>query len=376
MDTHSILKRAADKCGVIRHRYRDRNIPTSAEDITVLPFFGDKRSSFILSSMLLRRVREELKGSRYFILVSWPGHEGMYPYVDEYWQVEDEAALSRLRSGCLGFANSSDLSTMIARSLNQHFFDVMSWDDMSAYYSNGLTKAFFERFKHVKVSMPSIPSPTVLGQEVARILGQKESKVFIYPCRDMFSWRHGSIHKSTIPIGFWTEATSRAASAGFYPVILHDHFSYDLSPEVKAECLHVRDQDMLKVMAAMRSCGCVLDFFGDVSRLALMARTPFLCFDERSKYGALKEYEINDLCGKGVRKEYIFGFSTIIESGDRSSWNSNILDHMTVRLDKMRETMDREKWPSSAESNEIVPYDSVRKIKNKKIGSRFVKIER
>lgn len=376
MDTQSVLKRAADKCGATRLRYRERNLPTSAEDVTILSFFGDRRSSFILSSILLRRIREELKRSRYFVLLSWPGDEGMYPYVDEYWQVEDESSLSRLRSGRSGFLNSSELSTLITRNLNQNFFDVMSGEDMGPYYSSGITRLFFEKFKHVKVSLPSVPSATSLGPEVARSLAQRESKVLLHPSREMFSWRHGAVHRVPVPIGFWAEAVHRLSSGGFHPVVLSDQFSYDISSEVKPECTHLKGLDAMKTMSAMRACGCVLDFFGDLSRLALMARTPFLCFDERARYNALKEYEINDLCGSGVPKDYIFGFSTIIESGDRSSWNSNILDQAIVRLGKMRESFDRERLPSSAESNEIVPYDSVRKIKNKKMGARFVKIER
>jgi sporulation protein YlmC with PRC-barrel domain len=119
-----------------------------------------------------------------------------------------------------------------------------------------------------------------------------------------------------------------------------------------------------------------VDFFSGISRYALAARTPFVCFDERIKFSSLKEYEINDLCGKKVPKEYIFGFSTIIESGDKASWSSNLIDHLLVKLDKVYEKMDRDSWPSSSETNDIVPYDSVRKIKNKKLGSRFIKINR
>jgi len=120
----------------------------------------------------------------------------------------------------------------------------------------------------------------------------------------------------------------------------------------------------------------VIDLFCGISRYALAARTPYLCFDERMRFNSTKEYEINDLCGIKVPNEYIFGFAAILENGDKSSWNSNIFDHLVVKLKGMYERMDRDSWPSSAERDEIVPYDSVRKIKNKKLGSRFVKVDR
>ena len=126
----------------------------------------------------------------------------------------------------------------------------------------------------------------------------------------------------------------------------------------------------------MRSCGCVLDMFSGISRFSMAARTPFVCFDERSRFNGTKEYEINDLCGRGVPREYIFGFGAIIESGDKSAWNSNIFEHLFVKLEKIHGGMDKDSWPSSAEYNQIVPYDSVRRIKNKRLGSRFVKIQK
>jgi hypothetical protein len=126
----------------------------------------------------------------------------------------------------------------------------------------------------------------------------------------------------------------------------------------------------------MRSCGCVLDVFSGISRWAIAARTPFVCFDERARFNALKEYEINDICGKEVYKEYIFSFAALIESEEKSVWSSNIFDHMVVKLNKVCGGIDRDSWPSSAEVDEIVPYDTVRRTKNKKLGSRFIKVEK
>ena len=176
MDVTTILKRAAEKCGVTRTRYKERDVPTSVESVTVLPFFGDRRSSLVLSSILLKRIKEELKGSRYFVLISWPGDEGMFQYVDEYWQVDDQAALQKLVSEASGFGNSSAILPLLQRSLNQYFYDVMSEKDLVSYYDNGLTSAFFDSFRHVKVNLPSIPSASSLGADVSRELSRRETR--------------------------------------------------------------------------------------------------------------------------------------------------------------------------------------------------------
>jgi hypothetical protein len=376
MEVSTILKRASEKSGSVRARYREKDVPTSIESVTVLPFFGDRRSSVVLSSLLLRRIREELKGSRYFVLLSWPGDEGLFPYVDEYWQVEEEGAIQKLSSDVHGFSNNSSVLPTIQRSLNQYIYDVMSDSDLAAYYDNGLTAGFFERFRHVKVSLPSIPSVSSLGADLSRTLSKRDNRVLVRPSRTIASWRNGSLSWVKAPREFWASLLSHLVSEGFNPVVLRDIFCYDLSSEVLESCLHIRSQDILKDMSVMRSCGMVLDIFDGSSRLAIAARSPFLCFDERQRFSSQKEYEINDLCGRQVPREYIYSFAALVEKGGPSVWKSNIFDHMTVKLREMVSSSDRDSWPAPIETNEIVPYDSVRRRKLKRLGSRFIKVER
>ena len=50
-------------------------------------------------------------------------------------------------------------------------------------------------------------------------------------------------------------------------------------------CVFVEEHDILQVLDSfMRATGCVLDVFNGLSRLALLARCPYLCIDERSRY--------------------------------------------------------------------------------------------
>jgi hypothetical protein len=215
-----------------------------------------------------------------------------------------------------------------------------------------------------------------LGVEFARTLSQKESKIFIYPAKNTQTWKNGAVSTVSASRKFWLSLVEFISSAGFFPVIYADHFAHDLSSDFTKDCLHMKGVEISKALSVMRSCGCVVDVFNGISRYALAARTPFVCLDERIKFNFLKDYEINDLCGRGVPREYIFGFGTLIQSGDESVWKSNIFDHLVVKLKKAYADMDRDSWPPTTESNEIVPYDSVRKKKNKRLGSRFIKIQR
>lgn len=376
MDVSSIIKRASEKSGLSRVRYKDKNIPTSVEGVTVFPFFGDRRSSFILSSLLLRRVKEELKGSRYFVMVSWPGDEGLYPYVDEYWQVEDASMMEGLKEGCRGFSNESPIFQVMQRDLNQFFYDITTERDLSVFYKNGLKSDFFDRFRHVKVNLPSVPSASSLGPDLSRSLSKMESKVFVRPSKLVNSWRNGEPFYFKAPKEFWSSLLDSLLAEGFSPVVSCDHFSYDLSSEFSSRCLFFRDPDILKSLSTMRASGCVLDMFSGDSRMALAARCPFLCFDERQRFNHMKEYEINDLCGRGVPRDYIFSFAALLEKGNPAVWKSNLFDHMTMRLRSMMADADRDSWPPPVESYDIVPYESVRKKKIKKFGTKFIRIER
>lgn len=375
-NTQEIIKRASEKLNLKRVVYNDKKIPTSMENVIIFPFFGNMRSSFILSSLLLRRIKDELKSSKYLILLSWPGHQSLYPYVDEYWTVDDDNTLDKLRFDINGFQNSSTYYTLLLRSLNEYFYDILSYKDLVPYYDNGLKKEFFDRFKHVKVSLPSINSSASLGMDFARHIASKDLKFFIYPCKDAYCWRMGKVEKLTTSRDFWVSFVSKMVNDGFHPVIYRDIFCHDISTDINENCSHIWDQDISKVLSAIRATGFVVDFFSGISRLAICARTPFLCFDERSRYNNTKECEIDDLCGKDLFKDYIFSFATIISSENKDNWRANLLDPVTSKLNKIFPLLERDSYPSATESNNIIPYDFVRKNKNKKFGSRFIKIKR
>lgn len=375
-NTLDILKKCADKLNLKRVVYDDSNVPTSMDNVIIFVFFGDIRSSFILSSLLLRRIREENKGSKYFIVLSWPGNECLYSFADEYWTINEESSLEKLANGTEEFKNSSSYYSLLIRGLNEWFYDVMSYKDVETYYNNGINKEFFEKFKHIKCNLPNINSSASLGMDFARKMNSQELKLFIYPSKTVNIWKTGRVEKAKISKTFWIELINLLIKEKYFPIIYKDLFSYDVSVDVNEDCLHVWDKDLSKVLSAMRSTGLVIDFFSGISNLAICARTPFICFEERNCYNYKKQYEIDYLCGKDLYKEYIFSFGTIITNDDINRWNNNFFTLLNSKLNKIFPKLNKEKLPSTIESNEIVPYSVVRSTKNKKLGSRFIKVKK
>lgn len=366
------LKRAADRCGFNREYYIEKNIPTHHSNVAVFLFHGDTRAEFILSSLLLKRLKDELKGSKYLILCGWPGHRGLFPYVDEYWSPSDPAAVSRLLRDADGFDNASETFSISQRLLNQHFDGVMTFDELRPYYQNGLTAAFHEKLGAVKCHLPMIPSSSILDHRFIQDVNARAGfKVLFMPTKIIKGWKLNRQVNIKVRKEFWSALLERLSSDGFAPVVLQGYSTYDLSQDHAGKGVFIREDDISKAMSAMRMTGCVLDVFNGTSRLALAARTPFVAVDERGRYSGQKEYEIDALCGESLPKQYVFSFTSQLEAGDI---NSNLFANIVVRLRSFLPTIDRDTLPSTSEGTFEVPYSVVRERKAKRIGVRFVKV--
>ncbi len=374
LELKEYLDIAAKRNGYLRQSYEDNKIPHEFDDVCVMPFFGDMRHTFVASSLLLKRYREEAKGSKYFILISWPGYRTLFPYVDEYWTPGDTTLSKRLWDGASKFSNKSSTYAVGLTTILESFREVVKPEILLDYYNNGITQAFWDRFKHVKTWLPQVSSHAVLGREFSRDVANKAGfKVVIFPTTTIDSWKIGKVSSVPAPRDFWVQLVKYIKSQGFVPVVIRSFQTHDLSQDTHDDAIHLADPDMSKLLAAIRLCGCVLDVFNGSSRLAIAARTPYLCCDERSRYFNSHDYEVDDLCGRGVPREYIYSFSSICQMPS-SYWESAFFRHVTMKLNDFLPTLDRDKWPTTTETYQITPYDSVRKLKRRKLGTKLLKI--
>jgi hypothetical protein len=368
--TVSILGRAAKRSGFERSTFKDRNVPESMSSITILPFFGDIRSMVILSSLLLHRYKESKK---YFIICSWPGFEGLFPYVDEYWSIKDKLA-ERMFSSSNGMTNNSSIAIAVERSLNYFFEDVVNTSELSEYYNNGITDEFFDSFENIICFKPVLNSLNVLGRQFAEEFAKREgNKVFLSPTKLVHGWGKKKVQHHKIGIDFWISLVEFLLREGYEPVIYQNQITtHDLSIKFAEKCLYVADRNIINVMSVMHSCGCVLDVFNGMSRLSLLARTPYVCCDERERHNGTKEFEIDYLCGKKNSKEYIFSFANLITIGYDDVWENSLFNNIKKKLNNIFSNV--EQLPSTSESYEMVSYEDVKKAKAKKMGVRLLKL--
>lgn len=367
----SFLKRAAEKSGFIRESYLEKNIPTISENIEIIPFFGDLRSTFLLSSFLLRPYQERRK--KYLILASWPGFQHLFPYVNEYWSLRDDASAKSLAIGANNLYNASEANTNIVRTLNtQYFENVVSYADLQGYYKEGFTQKYWQEFGGIKRFLPEVSASRISAEFQQQLNRKPGKKVVIFPSIRMRSWQRNRVEYLQIPKEFWKHLIERLMAEGIVPVLYQNYMTYDMSPEFADQCIYLVPKTISDVLVAMRTIGCVLDFHSGVSRLAIAARCPFVAVDERARFIGHKDYEIDDLCCEHLRKQYLFSFSSMILTGGASEWDLNFIDNV---LDKLKAFLGDEQVSqmSPLESYETVSYDKVRKLNAKRMGVHFIR---
>jgi hypothetical protein len=370
------LKRASDRNGFSRDRFEERKVPNDFSSICILPFFGDFRSLFILSSFILPRYRKEIKSSKYFVMASWPGYQSIFPSVDEYWSINDFSQIKRFYEGSEGFSNKSDMNTIFLRNFNEFFRDVIDTKDFSYYYRNGLTSKFFDKFKNVERFLPFVASSAFLGKDFLRDLSTYPGyKVFINPSLFFTRWVNGKAENTPVSKEFWEELVSYLTANNCTPVIWQNYLSYNLQEreDFRGKCIFFLENDISKVLAAMRSTGLVLDIFGYLSYFSLISRCPYLAIDDRPRYHIQKDYELEDLFPL-VQNKHIFTFSTILINGNPFNWKNDLFKVILSNIEKFLPEIDRDSLPSTGESIEVVPYDKVREVKLRKLGTRLLQV--
>lgn len=372
------LKNASDRNGFSRERFEERKVPNDFSSLCILPFFGNFRGSCILSSFLLSRYRRELKSSKYFIMASWPGMQSLFPFVDEYWSFNDFSQIKKFYEGSETFSNKTSLNTIFLRNINEFFREVVPISDISELYNDGFTSKFFHNFKSPERFLPFVSSSTVLGREFLRDISTYPGyKVLINPAAFFTRWSQGKSQNSPAPKEFWVELAKYLLENNCTPVVWQNHLSHSIqdSPELEGRCIFFVENDISRVLSAMRSTGFVLDVFGYLSYFSLIARCPYLRVDDRSRYYSQKDYELEDLYPT-IQKDNIFTFSTILNNGNPSNWKNDLFKSISSKIEKFLPSIDRGLLPSTGESSEVISYDNVRKIKLKKLGTKLLRVPR
>lgn len=338
---NDFLKRVADNTGFIRE------VRSETENPVVIPFFGDKRHEFFLSVFLHHHFEN-------IIIAGIPGRSSLFPKAAEYWNIKDEGVLTSIAKESIGWTSNSLKAAHIEKKLMK-FLDVMSSDELLSFYDFGLKPKFFEKYEFLTVELPSI-LPLKFDILVRLPIGKK---VVLIPNRlVLFNGKLIEVNQR-----FYITLAERLFQQNIIPIVLQSYGTYDISAVVGGRFPVFSKLSVVEEMGVVRECDCLLDLFSGDSRLAMLAKVPFLVVCERKCYDGLKDYEMEDLVASNLFNKHIFSFVTMIGGNDYG----NIIDGILVKLRDFQENKLLDS-PSSF----VAPYMLVRERKMKKFGFRLV----
>lgn len=371
MEVSDYIKRAAQRSGYRREFFLEKNMPTQPSNVVAIPFYGDLRSITLLSSFVLKSYKDVFK-DKYLILCSWPGMRSLFPYVDEYWSIDDESVTKTLATEANNMYNGTNLAADLTRGLVE-VLEVLTAKDLKTFYDNGFTKKYWDSFGKIKRFLPEVPSASMISNEFKIQMERKQGqKIIVYPATKMRTRQQGKTIHLPVQKEFWASLIERVIEEGYVPVVYQNWFTYDMSRDFADRCIYLVPRNVSDVLAAFRYVGCVLDVHAGISRLAALARCPFVSVMERQSFVEDKDYEIDDLCCDGLPKQYIFSFATQLMVGGPSEWKVSVLDNIAVRLKEFLPTLRGASLPSTNESYDEVPYERVRQRKAKRLGAAFI----
>ncbi len=360
IEVRDYISKVVARSSLIREKFVESKTPSSMNNLVVVPFFGDIRSEFIFSTMILNKWKELNKFS-YLVVCSWPGHNTLYPYADEYWTLHDATMLSNLVRGMNGLANSnvSFLEKILLRYLDNPQLMLPDDAQITRLYNNGISVQYLRESSAVLFTLPLIQSAAISTTRM--LLGDKK-KLLIMPTLNIHTWRNRKQTTLSTSKDFWLNLINKLSSQ--YEIIVYENY-----------CTHelgykntISDWNIMSLLSAMRNVDCVLDIFNQVSKYAYMARAPVFILDERQRYFGVRDYELDDLCGSyAAFRQYAFSFSPII-NGDQDFIADIVLSKLPDFLNKLQTLPSL----SPDELSINLSYASVRKHDAKKFGVRHI----
>ncbi len=368
------LNRMSIKCGFNRKFFIDNNLPTLFENIVIVPFFGDIWGSCIFSSFILKRLKDQNK-DKYYILCSWPGFRDLFPYMDEFWEIRADSDLKNLAMGSIELNNTASGTLSIVRNLNRYFSNVLdeNWNKM---YDGKFTDEYYGNFGDVKCYLPTILSSTFLDNSLQKaVSGEKGVPIVLFPTQRVRSWQNGKVENISITKEFWIILIERLLNEGYFPICWQNFFTYDLSDKFTYRCEYMVNKDIKTVFATLYSAGLALDLFSGFSRLASMARCPYVAVDERMRFYNSNELFLNQITHQDcLPRQYLFAFSAILlNQGNVDDWNRNILNGIMIKLEKLKEISKNCKLLSTIELDKVVDIVKIKSFNTRKMGIKFIK---
>lgn len=364
------LDRYTKKVGFIRDKKNSTKKPISLDSIKIWTCMGDIPSIICFGNIIMPNIQDN---SNYNIVLSWKGTGMLYPHADEVWYFDKGHNMSDFYLTAKGLNNESSNMTILARSLNEHFVNVVDKKNYHKYYNYTLTNLFFKDFGNfVFKNMELLPLAYLNNDFRNKFTSETNKSCVIIPYK---YFRHIN-NNTSLPVvvdeQYYLELLRRLDQHGYKVYCIQNSLTYNLSQFYTANnIVYVLEENYHKIMSMINHVGVYFDFFSDTASLGLLSDASVFRVTERSFYFHARKYIEDKVFNFNNHIKNVFSFLYFgRKDGDL---NTRFFEHIINQFDQFFANVPTQKIESKTVLKEKeIKILELSKLYVKKLAPKFI----
>lgn len=328
-DIKEIIETAAQRGSFIREKFDSRNLPDSMQKIIVLPVFSEISHLMVFANLILPSIRNDINfKDKYIIIVTWKGFAKFLPQADEVWSIKSTDNIDRFYEKVDGMMNKSEALSVVHRSLNEYFRNVVEPIRFANWFQNGFNRQNINR-DVIQIFKQSIPNINYLNQNVVKNINDLgENKAFIIPFKYIKRWHLGKVVLHKLSPVFYQNVIDGLIAKNCKCVVLKNYLSFDLSKNYldNKNVFSIQEDDWFLVMAYMLATKMYVDLFSGISSLAMYCGCRSISIVERNFHTVSNSLELESCMTNNNTDVKLFSFFDL---------NSNLINKKLFFIDKL-----------------------------------------
>lgn len=328
-DISEILQSAAARGDFHREKFDSKKIPDNMQKIIVIPLFGDINHILVFANYVFHTIRNDINlKDKYIILVTWKGFSKFFSEADEVWSIKSDEQIDRFYEKSEGFINKSERLSVIFRSLNEYFRNVIDPAKFSNQFHFGFKKDNIKN-KNVEIIKNKLPNLNYLNQNILNQINNLEGrKSFIIPFKFLRQWSLGKVNNYKLSSVFYVNVIESLLKKNIKCIILKNYLTFDISANFidNPNVIFIQEDDWFMVMAYMLASKMYVDLFTGLNCLAIYCACPSVTIIERNMYISSNFKDIEYCMNDKIIDHKLFSFFEL---------NYNLIDKKLFFIDKL-----------------------------------------
>ena len=298
VDIKEVIESASIRGNFIREKFDSRNIPDNLQKIIVIPIFPELSHLLVFANYIFPSLKNDINfKDKYIIIVTWKGFSKFFAQADEVWSQKSVDNIDRFYEKTEGMLNKSDTITVIFRSLNEFFRNVIDPSRFANLFQNGFNRSNIGK-NSIDIVKSNLPNINYLNQSIVKSISELgERKVFIIPFKFIKQWHLGKVILHKLSSSFYQSVIESFTSKNIKCVVLKNYMTFDISKDFidNPNVLFVQEDDWFLVMAYILSTKIFVDFFSGLNSMSMYCGCRSISIAERN-FNVVSNQKDIELC--------------------------------------------------------------------------------